>query len=95
MKKRIISIVRLFVISFAATAQVPTPPTGNNVDTRGRGLFGGLSNGTVSVREKAVKGGTPTQSQGPVGTATALLISLGAGAVAYKVRKNRKEDSLS
>ncbi|MBQ4420624.1 MAG: hypothetical protein II878_03655 [Bacteroidales bacterium] len=29
---------------------------------------------------------------GPVGTATALLVTLGAGAVAYKVRKNKKEE---
>lgn len=31
-------------------------------------------------------------AEGPVGTATALLLSLGAGTLAYKVRKNRKQD---
>ncbi len=32
-------------------------------------------------------------NQGPVGTATALLVTLGAGAVAYKVRKNKKQEN--
>lgn len=93
MKKRIISIVLIFfAIGFVATAQPPKPPTGNNIDTRNasKGILGGKT-GTVSVREKAVKT-TPTtqQNQGHVGTATALLLTLGAGAVGYKIRKNKK-----
>lgn len=32
-------------------------------------------------------------NQGPVGTATALLVTLGAGAVAYKVRKNKRQEN--
>lgn len=92
MKKRIISIVLIFfAIGFVATAQPPKPPIGNNIDTRNasKGILGGKT-GTVSVREKAVKNSTPGQNQGPVGTATALLLTLGAGAVGYKIRKNRK-----
>ncbi len=91
MKKRIISIVLIFfAIGFVATAQPPKPPIGNNIDTRNasKGILGGKT-GTVSVREKAVKAYT-TENQGPVGTATALLLTLGAGAVGYKIRKNRK-----
>lgn len=33
------------------------------------------------------------RASGPVGTATALLLSLGAGTVAYKLRKNKKENN--
>ncbi len=90
MKKRIISIVLIFfAIGFVATAQPPKPPIGNNIDTRNasKGILGGKT-GTVSVREKAVN--TTQQTQGPVGTATALLLTLGAGAVGYKIKKNRK-----
>ncbi len=35
---------------------------------------------------------TVRNTNGPIGTATALLLSLGAGAVAYRVRKNRRRD---
>ena len=33
-----------------------------------------------------------SELQGPIGTSTALLISLGAGAVAYKIKNNRKKE---
>lgn len=89
MKKRMILIVLAFLaIGFVATAQPPKPPIGNNIDTRNasKGILGGKT-GTVSVRQKAVN---TKQNQGPVGTATALLLTLGAGAVGYKIRKNKK-----
>lgn len=44
-------------------------------------------NKETTVKDEAVKG--------PIGTATALLLSLGAGTVAYKVRRNKKEEKLS
>lgn len=77
MKKIVVMLLIVLATSFIATAQVPKPPTGENNDTKGRG---------VSVRPKAV-------NSGPIGTATTLLLSLGVGAIAYKVRKsnsNRK-----
>lgn len=77
MKKIIAIIVAVIAVSFVAEAQIPKPPTGEINDTKGR-------NGVV--RTKAV-------NSGPIGTATTLLLSLGVGAIAYKVRKsnsNRK-----
>lgn len=77
MKKIVVMLLIVLATSFIATAQVPKPPTGENNDTKGRG---------GSVRTKAV-------NSGPIGTATTLLLSLGVGAIAYKVRKsnsNRK-----
>ena len=38
-----------------------------------------------------IYGNSRQVNHGPVGTATALLVTLGAGTVAYKVRKNKKE----
>lgn len=39
------------------------------------------------------QGSSMNQSQtGPIGTATLLVLSLGAGAIGYKVHKNRKEN---
>lgn len=77
MKKIVVMLLIVLATSFIATAQVPKPPTGVNNDTKGRGGV---------VRAKAV-------NSGPIGTATTLLLSLGVGAIAYKVRKsnsNRK-----
>lgn len=77
MKKIVVMLLIVLATSFIATAQVPKPPTGENNDTKGRG---------GAVRTKAV-------NSGPIGTATTLLLSLGVGAIAYKVRKsnsNRK-----
>lgn len=77
MKKIVVMLLIVLATSFIATAQVPKPPTGGNNDTKGRG---------GAVRPKAV-------NSGPIGTATTLLLSLGVGAIAYKVRKsnsNRK-----
>lgn len=78
MKKIVVMLLIVLATSFIATAQVPKPPTGENNDTKGR-------RGAV-VRTIAV-------NSGPIGTATTLLLSLGVGAIAYKVRKsnsNRK-----
>ena len=77
MKKIIAIIVAVIAVSFVAEAQIPKPPTGEINDTKGR------RNGVV-VRSEAV-------NSGPIGTATALLLSLGAGAVAYKVNKNKRK----
>ena len=77
MKKIIAIIVAVIAVSFVAEAQIPKPPTGEINDTKGR-------NGVVRVRSEAV-------NSGPIGTATALLLSLGAGAVAYKVNKNKRK----
>ena len=78
MKKIIAIIVAVIAVSFVAEAQIPKPPTGEINDTKGR------RNGVVRVRSEAV-------NSGPIGTATALLLSLGAGAVAYKVNKNKRK----
>lgn len=75
MKKIIAIIVAVIAVSFVAEAQIPKPPTGGINDTKRR-------NGVV--RSEAV-------NSGPIGTATALLLSLGAGAVAYKVNKNKRK----
>lgn len=75
MKKIIAIIVAVIAVSFVAEAQIPKPPTGEINDTKGR-------NGVV--RSEAV-------NSGPIGTATALLLCLGAGAVAYKVNKNKRK----
>lgn len=77
MKKIVVMLLIVLATSFIATAQVPKPPTGENNDTKGR---------VGAVRTNAV-------NSGPIGTATTLLLSLGVGAIAYKVRKsnsNRK-----
>lgn len=76
MKKIIAIIVAVIAVSFVAEAQIPKPPTGEINDTKGR------RHGVV--RSEAV-------NSGPIGTATALLLSLGAGAVAYKVNKNKRK----
>ena len=78
MKKIITIIAVVLATSFIATAQTPKPPVGNNNDTEGHG---------ATIKDGAVRG-----AKGPVGTATALLLSLGAGTVAYKVRKNKKAE---
>ncbi|MBQ6753819.1 MAG: hypothetical protein IJR03_01285 [Bacteroidales bacterium] len=76
MKKRIITIL-LVVFAIAFVAEAQLPkPPTGTKQT--------TDNKTATVRDSAV--------QGPVGTATALLVTLGAGAVAYKVRKNKKEE---
>lgn len=75
MKKIIAIIVAVIAVSFVAEAQIPKPPTGEINDTKGRNRV---------VRSEAV-------NSGPIGTATALLLSLGAGAVAYKVNKNKRK----
>ena len=46
--------------------------------------------GNVTTTDKKTVNDT---NQGPVGTATALLVTLGAGAVAYKVRKNKRQEN--
>lgn len=79
MKKIVVMLLIVLATSFIATAQVPKPPTGENNDTKGRVR-------AVRIRTEAV-------NSGPIGTATTLLLSLGVGAIAYKVRKsnsNRK-----
>ena len=43
--------------------------------------------GTSQTTDGNVRSGAV---QGPVGTATALLVTLGAGAVAYRIRKGKK-----
>ncbi|MBQ4420804.1 MAG: hypothetical protein II878_04595 [Bacteroidales bacterium] len=49
-----------------------------------------VNQGPVSTTHNKQVQGT---NQGPVGTATALLVTLGAGAVAYKVRKNKRQEN--
>ena len=76
--KKIITIIAIAFISGLAMAQSPSLPQPNT------GSNNTTDGKTANVRSEAV--------QGPVGTATALLVTLGAGAVAYKVRKNKKEE---
>ena len=48
----------------------------------------------IHAQTDAIKttNGDVINGEGPIGTATALLLSLGAGTLAYKVRKNRKQE---
>ncbi len=75
--KKIIAIIAIVFISGLAMAQSSLP----NPSTGSKNTTDGK---TADVSSEAVRG--------PVGTATALLLSLGAGAVAYRVRKNRKSE---
>ena len=74
MKKRIITIL-LVVFAIAFVAEAQVPKPPTGTNNDTQGR-------TTTVRDEAV--------QGPVGTATALLVTLGAGAVAYRIRKGKK-----
>lgn len=74
--KKIITIIAIAFISGLAMAQSPSLP---KPPTGTRNTTDGK---IANVRGEAV--------QGPVGTATALLVTLGAGAVAYRIRKGKK-----
>ena len=74
--KKIITIIAIAFISGLAMAQSPSLPQPNT------GTNNTTDGKTANVRSEAVRG--------PVGTATALLVTLGAGAVAYRVRKGKK-----
>ena len=74
MKKRIITIL-LVVFAIAFVAEAQLPKPPTGTNRTTDGK-------TATVRDSAV--------QGPVGTATALLVTLGAGAVAYRIRKGKK-----
>ena len=76
MKKIIITIL-LVVFAISFVAEAQVPKPPTGTKQTTDGK-------TATVQSDAV--------QGPVGTATALLVTLGAGAVAYKVRKNKKEE---
>ena len=76
--KKILTIIAIVFISGLAMAQSSLLPQPPT------GTSQTTDDKTANVRREAVKG--------PVGTATALLVTLGAGAVAYKVRKNKKEE---
>ena len=74
MKKRIITIL-LVVFAISFVAEAQVPKPPTGTKQTTDGK-------TATVRDSAV--------QGPVGTATALLVTLGAGAVAYRIRKGKK-----
>ena len=80
MKKQIITITTILFIGMSAFAQ---PPKVNDQAQTGTDLDGHTTNITNPMNS----------SSGPVGTATALLVSLGAGAVAYKIRNNKKREN--
>lgn len=65
--------------STIAVAQVPTPNDNPSGPQKGPGQ-----------QKPEINPNDPIPATGPVGTATALLVTLGAGAVAYKVRKGKK-----
>lgn len=73
--KKIITIIAIAFISGLAMAQSTVPQPPTGTSQTTDGK-------TANVRSGAV--------QGPVGTATALLVTLGAGAVAYRIRKGKK-----
>lgn len=73
--KKIITIIAIAFISGLAMAQSQLPHPNTGTSKTTDGK-------TANVRSGAV--------QGPVGTATALLVTLGAGAVAYRIRKGKK-----
>ena len=75
MKKLIISIIAMFFCGVVAFAQPETPP---------------MPNPNNEDNATDIYGNSRQVNHGPVGTATALLVTLGAGAVAYKVRKGKK-----
>jgi len=75
--KKIITIIAIAFISGLAMAQSPSLPPQPPTGTSQT-----TDGKTANVRSGAV--------QGPVGTATALLVTLGAGAVAYRIRKGKK-----
>ena len=77
MKKLIISIIAMFFCGVAAFAQLNTPP---------------MPNPNNEDNATDIYGNSRQVNHGPVGTATALLVTLGAGAVAYRIRKNKKEE---
>ena len=74
--KKIITIIAIAFISGLAMAQSPSLPQPNT------GSNNTTDGKTANVRNEAV--------QGPVGTATALLVTLGAGGVAYRIRTGKK-----
>lgn len=73
--KKILVILFATFVSIISFAQVAPPTPGENP-----------SSNANAKRDMGMN-----RASGPVGTATALLLSLGAGTVAYKVRKNRGE----
>ena len=74
MKKRIITIL-LVVFAISFVAEAQVTKPPTGSNNDTQGR-------TATVQDSAV--------QGPVGTATALLVTLGAGAVAYRVRRGKK-----
>ena len=74
MRKRIITIL-LVVFAISFVAEAQISKPPTGTNNDTQGR-------TANVRSEAV--------QGPVGTATALLVTLGAGAVAYRIRKGKK-----
>ena len=74
MRKRIITIL-LVVFAISFVAEAQIPKPPTGTNNDTKGR-------TATVQSEAVKG--------PVGTATALLVTLGAGAVAYRIRKGKK-----
>ena len=79
MKKLFLTLISVLLISSTiAFAQLPQP------NDNPSGPQKGPSRPTPDVNNDRIP------DTGPVGTATALLVTLGAGAVAYKVRKGKK-----
>ncbi|MBR1768847.1 MAG: hypothetical protein IJ748_00120 [Bacteroidales bacterium] len=77
MKKRIAAIASIVLLSTSMSfAQGGLPPAPDETPQANTG----------SHSKK------PTSEEGPIGTATALLLSLGAGTLAYKVKKNRSQE---
>lgn len=79
MKKLFLTLISVLLISSTiAFAQVPKPHD--------------RPSGPQKIKTPPpIDPNDPPAATGPVGTATALLLGLGAGTVAYKVRKNKKE----
>ena len=79
MKKIFLSLISVILMSSTiAVAQVPTPSDNPSGPQKG------------PSRPTPDANNDPIPATGPVGTATALLLGLGAGTVAYKVRKGKK-----
>ncbi|MBR1769957.1 MAG: hypothetical protein IJ748_05815 [Bacteroidales bacterium] len=74
--KRIILVTALILMGATAFAQSSLPKPTNQAKSKS----------TAGLNR------TAQQSEGPVGTATALLLGLATGTLVYKVKKHKKEE---
>ncbi len=76
--KKVLAILTVIFISMVSFAFAPPKPPSN----------------PTSTTDAKQSFGINRSEQGPIGTATALLLSMGAGVMAYKIRQNKKKETL-